>query len=239
MAKYAVVMPAANEESTIEQSIKEIMAFKDWDLHLYIIIDRYSKDRTEEIIRNLQNQYEKLHLVFYQDAKGVATCYLYGFQVAIQEGADFIIEMDAGGSHNPKDIPRFIEKLSEGYECVWGSRYMKEGAVENLPLYRRFISRGGTILANVVLGTKLMDMTSGYEAFRSEVLQEMDLSKFLSRGHMYQTEMRFYCRNRKAVELPIIYTGSTTVLKLKSVTDALSILFQLKKHESVVCSKSF
>lgn len=234
MSKYAVVMPAANEEKTIRSTIDSIMGYEDKPLHLYIVIDDYSKDATEEIIREAMKQYNRLHLVYYKEARGVATCYLYGFKVAIEEGADFIIEMDAGGSHNVADLPKFLNKLDEGYDCVWGSRFMKGGGVKDLPAYRLFLSRGGTLLSNVVLGTRLKDMTSGYEAFRADVLKQLDLDKFLSTGHMYQTEMRYYCRNEKAVEVPIVYVGSDTVLKFKSVTEALDILFRLKQYEKLV-----
>lgn len=234
MSKYAVVMPAANEEKTIRSTIESIMAYDGEPLHLYIVIDRYSTDSTEEIIRNAMKEYDRLHLVFYKEARGVATCYLYGFKVALEEGADFIIEMDAGGSHNAADLSKFIEKLKEGYDCVWGSRFMKGGGVKDLPAYRLFLSRGGTLLSNIVLGTRLRDMTSGYEAFRADVLKQLDLDKFLSTGHMYQTEMRYYCRNENAVEVPIVYVGSDTGLKFKSVTEALDILFRLKSYEKLV-----
>lgn len=238
MSKYSVVMPAANEEATIMSTIEDIMNYKERELHLYIVIDYYSKDATEDIIREAMKKYDRLHLVFYKEARGVATCYLYGFKIAIDEGADFIIEMDAGGSHNVKDIPKFLSKLDEGYSCVWGSRFIKGGGVKDLPVYRLFLSRGGTILSNLVLGTRLHDMTSGFEAFKADVLKKMNLDKFMSRGHMYQTEMRYYCRNEKCVEVPIVYVGSDTVLKFKSVTEALDILFKLKKHEKIVKNKS-
>ncbi len=234
MSKYAVVMPAANEEKTIRSTIDSIMAFEDKPLHLYIVIDDYSRDATEEIIREAMKLYNRLHLVYYREARGVATCYLYGFKVALEEGADFIIEMDAGGSHNAADLPKFLDKLDEGYDCVWGSRFMKGGGVKDLPAYRLFLSRGGTLLSNMVLGTRLKDMTSGYEAFRADVLKQLDLDKFLSTGHMYQTEMRYYCRNEKAVEVPIVYVGSDTALKFKSVTEALDILFRLRQYEKLV-----
>lgn len=107
------------------------------------------------------------------------------------------------------------------------------------PLYRRFLSQGGTILANLVLGTRLKDMTSGFEGFQRKVLESMDLDAFLSKGHMYQTEMRFYCRNKDTIEVPIHYVGTASSLKTSSVTEALRLLFQLKKNEaSVHCRES-
>ena len=104
------------------------------------------------------------------------------------------------------------------------------------PLYRRILSQGGTLLSNLVLGTRLKDMTSGFEGFQRDVLERMNLDAFLSTGHMYQTEMRFYCRNLRTVEVPIHYVGSASSLKGSSVTEALRLLFRLKENERRVAS---
>lgn len=234
MKKTIIVMPVANEEESMQSVLDEILALPYDNLHIYPVIDSYSKDRTEEIIRNTAEKNERVKLIFYKESKGVISCYLEGFRQALKDGAEFIIEMDGGGSHLPKELPQFIEKLEKGYDCVWGSRFIKNGNVSNLPLYRRLLSSGGTFLANLVLGTKLADMTSGYEAFRREILESMNLDKFLSTGHMYQTEMRFYCRKFHTVEVPIHYIGGSSSLKFKSVTEALRILFQLKKQEKEI-----
>ncbi|HAG68684.1 MAG TPA: glycosyl transferase 2 [Lachnospiraceae bacterium] len=234
MKKTIIVMPVANEEETMENVLREIMELPYDNLYVYPVIDSYSKDRTEEIIRSMEKEYDRIKLIFHKESRGVITCYLYGFKMALKDGAQQVIEMDGGGSHRPSEIPKFIEKLDEDYECVWGSRFIEGGGISNQPLYRRLLSSGGTILSNIVLGTRLKDMTSGFEAFKREVLESMDLDAFLSRGHMYQTEMRYYCRNRRAVEVPITYIGSKSSLKLKSVTEALGILFKLKKNEKLV-----
>lgn len=233
MKKTIVVMPVANEEETMGAVIENILALPYDNLYLYPIIDSYSKDKTEEIIRSYEHT-GKVKCIFYKESKGVISCYLEGFRRALADGAEQIIEMDGGGSHNPEEIPQFIEALEKGYECVWGSRFVEGGDISNHPLYRRILSSGGTLLSNLVLGTKLKDMTSGFEAFQREVLENMNLDKFLSTGHMYQTEMRFYCRNRRSLEVPIHYIGGSSSLKLKSVTESLKILFQLKKHEKSV-----
>lgn len=234
MKKTIIVMPVANEEETMQGILDEILELPYDNLYIYPVIDSFSKDRTEEIIRTAASKNEKVKLIFHEKSNGVISCYLEGFRQALKDGAEFVIEMDGGGSHLPKELPQFIEKLEEGYDCVWGSRFMKNGNVSNLPLYRRILSSGGTILANLVLGTKLADMTSGFEAFRREILESMNLDSFLSTGHMYQTEMRYYCRNFHTIEVPIHYIGGSSSLKFKSVTEALKILFQLKKHEKEV-----
>ena len=234
MKKTIIVMPVANEEETMGAVLDEILALPYDNLYIYPIIDSYSKDRTEEIIRDREKRSNKVKCIFYQGSKGVISCYLEGFRQALADGAERIIEMDGGGSHLPAEIPRFIGKLDEGYECVWGSRFTAGGSMHDQPLYRRILSKGGTWLSNLVLGTRLKDMTSGFEAFQRAVLEELKLDEFLSTGHMYQTEMRYYCRNRRTVEVPIHYEGSASSLKGSSVVEALKILFMLRKHEKVM-----
>lgn len=232
MKKIIIVMPVANEEATMGQVIDKILALPYDNLYLYPVVDSYSKDRTEEIIRSYEST-GRVKCIFYKESKGVISCYLEGYRRALADGADCVLEMDGGGSHQPEEIPQFVEKLEEGYDCVWGSRFTAGGEMSHQPLYRKILSSGGTILANLVLGTKLKDMTSGFEGFKAEVLQGMNLNNFLSTGHMYQTEMRYYCRNLNCIEVPIHYIGGDSSLKFKSVTEALSILFKLKKHEAI------
>ena len=232
MRKTIVVMPVANEESTMEQLLDRLLALPYDNLFVYPVIDDYSKDRTEEIIRKKEEETGRVKCIYYKESRGVITCYLEGFRQALADGAEWIIEMDGGLSHLPEELPQFIEKLEEGYDCVWGSRFMKGGQMQNLPLYRRILSQGGTFLSNFVLGTKLKDMTSGFEAFQREVMEQMNLDQILSKGHMYQTEMRFYCRKCKTVEVPIHYVGGESSLKGSSVTEALRLLFQLKENET-------
>lgn len=234
MKKTIIVMPVANEGESMAQVLDEILALPYDNLWVYPVVDNFSKDNTEEIIRDYEKKTGRVKCVFYKESRGVISCYLEGFRQALADGAECVIEMDGGGSHSPKEIPQFVDALNQGYDCVWGSRFVEGGDISNHPLYRRILSSGGTILSNLVLGTKLKDMTSGFEAFQADVLRRLDLNNFLSNGHMYQTEMRFYCRNLNTIEVPIHYIGGSSSLKFKSVTEALKILFQLKKHEKEV-----
>lgn len=231
MKKTIIVMPVANESATMSSVIEKILALPYDNLHLYPVVDDYSKDNTAEIIRSYEHT-GRVKCIYYKESRGVISCYLEGFRQALADGAERIIEMDGGGSHKPEELGQFIEKLDEGYDCVWGSRFISGGSISEQPLYRRILSGGGTMLSNIVLGTKLKDMTSGFEAFQADVLKNLNLDAFLSTGHMYQTEMRFYCRNLNTIEVPIHYTGGSSSLKFKSVTEALRILFELKKNEA-------
>jgi len=237
MKKTIIVSPVANEEETIGSTIQEILDYNYDNLYIYPVIDSYSKDKTEEIIRSFEAKTDKVKCIFYKESRGVISCYLEGYRQALKDGAERIIEMDGGGSHLPKELPQFIEALDEGYDCVWGSRFIKGGGMEHDPLYRKILSGGGTILSNIVLGTKLKDMTSGYEAFQRHVLEKFDFDKFLSTGHMYQTEMKYYCRNYSCKEVPIHYIAGKSSLKFKAVKEALVILFKLKSYEKNVYKK--
>ena len=237
MKKTIIVMPVANEESTMGQILDDILELPYDNLYIYPVVDSYSKDRTEEIIREKEKSSNKVKCIFYRESTGVISCYLEGFRQALADGAERILEMDGGGSHLPAEIPQFLEKMEEGYDCVWGSRFLEGGSMKEQPLYRRILSQGGTYLSNFVLGTRLKDMTSGFEGFQREVLESMNLDRFLSTGHMYQTEMRYYCRNLKTIEVPIHYVGTASSLKGSSVTEALKLLFQLKRNETLIWKK--
>lgn len=234
MKKTIIVMPVANEEATMGQILDEILNLPYNNLYIYPVIDSYSRDRTEEIIREKEKKNNKVKCIFHEKSDGVVSCYLEGFKRALADGAELILEMDGGGSHLPSEIPVFLEMLNKGYDCVWGSRFIEGGSMREQPLYRRILSQGGTILANLVLGTKLKDMTSGFEGFQRGILEDMDLDAFLSKGHMYQTEMRYYCRNKHTLEVPIHYVGTASSLKTSSVREALRLLFRLKKNENHV-----
>lgn len=234
MKKTVIVMPVANEEATMYSLLEEILLLPYPELYIYPVVDSFSKDHTEDIIRKVEKETTRVKCIFYKESKGVISCYLEGFRRALMDGAEQIIEMDGGGSHQPQEIPQFLEKLAEGYDCVWGSRYIAGGNISQHSWYRRMLSSGGTILSNLVLGTRLKDMTSGFEGFQRDVLKKFDFDKFMSTGHMYQTEMRYYCRNFRTIEVPIHYIGGTSSLKGKSVMEALRILFLLKKNEKEV-----
>lgn len=238
MNKTIIVMPVANEGDSMREVLEDILALPFDNLYIYPVIDKFSHDNTEQIIDEEEKKSGgRVHKIFYEDSHGVISCYLEGFRQALKDGAERIIEMDGGGSHSPKEVSQFIEYLDKGYDCVWGSRFVKNGGIEHHPLYRRILSHGGTWLANLVLGTKLKDMTSGFEGFQRPVLEKFNFDHFLSTGHMYQTEMRYYCRKYKTIEVPIHYVGGSSSLKWNSVREALKILFELKKNESRVYVK--
>lgn len=128
MKKTIIVMPVANEEKTMANVLDEILELSYQNLYIFPILDSYSNDRTQEIVKRYEKKTGgRVRLIFFGDSKGVVSCYLYGFKQALLDGADYIIEMDGGGSHLPAEIPQFIDGLDRGYDCIFGSRFINGG----------------------------------------------------------------------------------------------------------------
>src|SRR5215471_1274866 len=136
-------------------------------------------------------------------------------------------EIDAGFSHQPSDIPQFFEKMLEGYDCVFGSRFCHGGSVAASSFRRYAISRGGTLLSNALLGTSLKDMTSGFELFSRLALQHVLDRDIQSRGLFFQTEIKAYCRRFKIAEVPIHYRNPSDHVNGAQFKDAFRNLWRL------------
>jgi len=227
-------MPVANEEATIRRFLNDLLeelSRLDYPFTVYAIMDSFSKDKTFDIVKEVAEKDPRITLLFYGESTGVVSCYLKGFKLALEDDCDFIIEMDSGGSHPPEKIREIMYYLdNEGYDAVLMSRFIEGGGISNFPLYRRIISRGGTILANWWLGTSYHDATSGFEAFREHVLKSLNLDSFISVGGIFQTEMKYYCHclGIRMREVPFVYLGSTTGFKAKWIWISLKTLFLMK-----------
>lgn len=220
----AIVTPLANESKTLGKFYKEIIyniaQFEDkLQIKIFFIVDNASKDNTRGIVESLQQQDRRVQLVWAPQNKSVVDAYLIGFKTAIMDNADYILEMDGGFTHLPSEIPLFINKLLEGYDCVFGSRFL-ESAKMNTSLKRLFFSKGGTLISNILLGTNFTDTTSGFEAFRTAILKHIISKKLVSTGHFFQTEIRFRARNFNYIEVPINYTNPCNRIPVKYILNA-------------------
>ncbi|MHC4722567.1 MAG: glycosyltransferase family 2 protein, partial [Planctomycetota bacterium] len=160
-----IVCPMANERATAVEFVNAVLArceeFR--EVIFFAILDNVCKDGTTELLREFQKEQAQLNVVWAPEDRCVVDAYIRGYREALGAGCDWILEIDAGFSHQPADIPRFFDKMLEGYDCVFGSRFCKGGSMTESPFGRRIVSHGGTICANILLGTKLTDMTSGFE----------------------------------------------------------------------------
>ena len=229
--KLGIVCPMANEETSAVSFVNAVLeqclprGFK--SVTFFVVLDRVSRDRTRELLDELKKERPQLEVVWSPENRSVVDAYVRGYREALNAGCDWILEIDAGFSHQPSDIPQFFDKMREGYDCVFGSRFCAGGTVSDSSTKREIISRGGTILANLLLGTKLKDMTSGFEMFTRGALQEIFTRGIKSRGPFFQTEIKAYCRNLRITEVPIQYRAASHNVGNKALKDSFSNLWRL------------
>ncbi len=208
--KTLIIIPTYNEKENISALLLDIYKIRE-DIQV-LIVDDNSPDGTAEIVRELmETKYpERLHLLQRKGKMGLGTAYIDGFKWALQRDYDYIFEMDADFSHHPRYIPDFLEKL-QNYDLVLGSRYIAGGGVKGWGLLRKFISRGGSLYAKLILGLPFNDLTGGFKGFRREVLNNIELDKVKSDGYSFQIELtyRAYLKNYRITETPITFADRT------------------------------
>ncbi len=223
---WALVVPMANEEPDFEPFIKAVVASLDaiGSGVVYFVVDNVSTDATLEMCRALSATDARFVTIWAPENRNVADAYLSGYRAALAGGHSFVIEMDAGLSHDPAALPTFLALLGEGYECVYGSRFLPAHAGGAWSAKRKTLSLGGTFLANLMLGTKLHDMTSGYQGFTRNVVERFADYPLRSRAHFYQTELRYLLRRYKSVETPIVYDAPSPSVSRHAVRNAFAVL---------------
>jgi dolichol-phosphate mannosyltransferase len=229
-----IVCPMANEEALAAQFVNELLdvcqAAGFASVRMFVVLDKASKDNTLQILRELEKHRSELQVVWAPEDRSVVDAYLRGYREAIAADCDWILEIDAGYSHQPADAPQFFAAMAAGNDCVFGSRFCKGGRMTS-SFKRRIVSRGGTALANLLLGTRMKDMTSGFELFSRATLQGVLDKGIHSRAHFFQTEIRAHCRNLHFAEVPIRYRVIGNSVNRSALTDAwinLGRLFRLR-----------
>ena len=225
--KWAIVVPMANEEKDFVPFINMINFVID-ELNpgnIYFIIDKASKDKTLELCQELSTRDKRYVTVWAPENRNVVDAYVKGLRVAYEAGHEIIIEMDAGLSHDPRAIPMFLRVLNEGNDCAFGSRFINGGSMGDSPLKRRLLSKTGTVLANLLLNTRLHDMTSGFQGFHRDIVAKIIQHPFKSTAHFYQTELRYLLRKHKIFEVPIHYSAPSPRVSKNAIKNAYHTLF--------------
>ena len=229
-----VICPMASESDTAVRFVDAVLSkcrgrgFK--SIQFFAVLDNACKDDTRELLTAHAKNNPELQVVWAPENRGVVDAYVRGYRAALEAGCDWILEIDAGFSHDPEDIPQFFDVMRRGYDAVFGSRFMPGGAITDSAFKRRFISKGGTVLANAMLGTTLSDMTSGFEMFSRKTLAwVLDDRGIASRGPFFQTEIKTYCRNLKITEVPIHYRAASHDVGKSALKDSFSNLWRLWK----------
>lgn len=223
---WALIVPMANEEADFTPFITllEEVLDKLESGHVYFVVDNVSKDRTLQLCQELSGRNPKFMTVWAPRNRNVVDAYMAGYRAAYEGGHAFIIEMDAGLSHDPRALPMFLRVLNEGNECAFGSRFINGGSTADSAWGRWFLSRFGTLLSNWMLGTRMKDMTSGYQGFHRKVVKQFLDYPLRSTAHFYQTELRYLLRKKRYMEVPVHYRAPSASVSPRAIRNARQTL---------------
>lgn len=201
-----VIIPTYNEKENVERIITAVFELRQ---HYHVlIIDDGSPDGTAAIVKSLIPRYPGQLFIEERKGKlGLGTAYIHGFHWALRNGYQYIFEMDADFSHNPKDLERLYVVCKEGAGIAVGSRYVKGGAVMNWPANRILLSKGASLYTRLITWMPVKDPTAGFVCYRREVLETMNLSAIHFVGYAFQIEMKFaaWKLNFLIAEVPITF----------------------------------
>lgn len=207
MSDALVIIPTYNEIENIEAILKAVFS-QDKSFHV-LVVDDNSPDGTVDQVKSLQVEYPNQLFLLQRDKKiGLGAAYISGFKWALENSYDFIFEMDADFSHNPKDLIKLYDAcFINGADIAVGSRYVKGITVVNWPLSRILLSYGASLYVRLITGMKVKDSTAGFICYKRKVLESINLNKVKFIGYAFQIEMKFkaYKKGFKIVEIPVIF----------------------------------
>jgi len=206
-----VIIPTYNEKENIEKIINAVFSLEK-DFHI-LIVDDGSPDGTGAIVKKLmKSNADKLFILEREGKLGLGTAYIAGFRWGLEKGYEFLTEMDADFSHNPKDLPRLYDACkNQNFDVTVGSRYTKGGGVKNWPWDRLLLSYGASVYVRMITWMPVKDPTAGFVCYSRKVLETLDLDKIRFIGYAFQIEMKFAARQLgfKIGEVPITFIDRT------------------------------
>ncbi len=199
-----VIVPTYNECENIVNVLPRVLENPRLSI---LVVDDGSPDGTGDIVAAALEHDPRVHLLRRAGKQGLGSAYRLGFRYALDHGAQFIFEMDADFSHDPRYLPDLLHAAETKYDLVIGSRYVPGGGTTDWGVVRRFISRGGNIYARTILSMRIADLTGGFRCFRRGALEAIDLDKVRSNGYSFQIEMAYRVRQAglRVGEVPIIF----------------------------------
>ncbi len=230
MPKALVIVPTYNEAQNAEKIITEVL--QQSDMVEILIVDDNSPDGTADIVKKMMATNSKVHLIQRDRKMGLGTAYVTGFKYGIQNHFDFIFEMDADFSHNPKEIPIMLSKMDE-CDVLIGSRYIKGVNVVNWPMKRLLLSYSANIYTRIITGMPVHDATAGFKCYKRKVLESIDLDSIRSNGYAFQIETNFLAWRKGFVlkEMPIVFVDrrvGISKMNKKIVYEAAFMVWKLK-----------
>lgn len=205
MPHALIVVPTYNERDNVRDIAERLLAAL--PVADVLFVDDNSPDGTGAILDEMAATNKRVHVMHRAGKLGLGTAYVEGFGWGLPRGYEYLFEMDADGSHDPKYLPQMLALAEDGADVVVGSRYVPGGGTVNWGIGRQIISRGGGLYARTVLGIDVRDVTAGFICWRRKALQAIDLSTVSSNGYSFQIEMKYRAHKRglKIVETPIVF----------------------------------
>ncbi len=231
IAQILVIIPTFNERDNLPR-IVPLVLHQDPRIEV-LVVDDNSPDGTGDLADDLADEFDRMHVLHREGKQGLGRAYLDGFRWGLERDYDVLFEMDADFSHDPDELPRFIEKAKE-FEVVLGSRYLGgRVTVINWPMSRLLISYFGSRYARIITGLPVRDATGGYNCWRREVLESLEFDRIESNGYSFQIELklRAWSRGFSMTEIPIIFaerdSGESKMSK-KILGEAIWKLWKLR-----------
>ena len=180
----AIFTPLANEEKNAKKFVLEVLSYQKFfrKFKYFLILDNASKDSTFKIVKKLEKKNRNLKVVWCPKNKTVVDAYMEGYKNCYKAKYKWILEIDAGGSHKPKDIKNFLKFMNDDYSCIFGSRFCKGGRLINYNFIRYFFSKGGSIISKLFFSIDLKDTTSGYQMFNRKIIKKNYWKKINIKG---------------------------------------------------------
>jgi dolichol-phosphate mannosyltransferase len=231
-----LILPTFNEAGNVEAVVRAALAqlATTGREHTVLVVDDGSPDGTGEIADRLAGDHEAVRVLHRASKQGLGRAYLAGFDLALTEGAELVLEMDADFSHDPADLPRLIAAADDA-DVVLGSRYVQGGGVENWGALRRLLSRAGSIYARTLLRVPVRDLTGGFKCFNRRVLEAIDLTGVHADGYGFQIELTYRAIQAgfSVREIPILFrerreghSKMTTRIALEAVWKVPALRFR-------------
>jgi dolichol-phosphate mannosyltransferase len=190
MAEILIVVPTYNEIDNLEPIVGRIRsALPEADI---LVVDDGSPDGTGELADRLAAGDSAISVLHRHEKEGLGRAYLAGFDRALRAGYQFVVEIDADGSHDPAALPAMVELARSGADLVLGSRWITGGSVRNWPWFRSAISRAGNTYSRAILGSRIHDLTSGFRVFRASALADVTRGAVASQGYCFQVEIAWW-----------------------------------------------
>jgi dolichol-phosphate mannosyltransferase len=229
-----VCIPTYNERDNLEAIVSAVLAAEPrCDV---LVVDDNSPDGTGELADALAAKEPRVRVLHRAAKQGLGRAYLHAFRWALEHGYQYVLEMDADFSHDPRVVPRLIDEAERGADLVLGSRYVEGGGTVNWGAVRKLISRGGSLYARTILNVPVRDLTGGFKCFRRRVLERLDLDAVRSTGYGFQIELTYRTLRKGFVvkEVPIQFEDrriGQSKMNRKIFLEALTMVWKLRLGE--------